>query len=118
VTDCWIGSEEWKTWWDGEPAVVVRDVPSDGALGIALRLVRLERTGEEVLVGRFFPLPLTPGRPLGARIYNIPDGWDGRTPLRERELESHSEAGLYARPEELPVVPADVRERRRRGWTW
>jgi hypothetical protein len=118
VTDFWIGSDEWNTWWDGEPAVVVRDVPSDGTLGIALRLVRVERTGEEVLIGRFFPLPLTPGRPLGVTVYEIPGGWDRVSPLRERELRFHSEAGLYARPEELPVVTAEQRERRRRGWAY
>jgi hypothetical protein len=118
VTDFWIGSDEWSTWWDGEPAVVVRDVASDGALGIQVRLVRLERTAEEVLIGRFFPLPLKPGRPLGVVVYEAPDGWDGVAPLRERELRFQSEAALYARPEELPVVTAEQRERRRRGWAY
>jgi hypothetical protein len=118
MTDFWIGSDEWKRWWDGEPAVLVREVPSDGALGIALRLVRLERTGEEVLIGRHFALPLRPGAPLEYTVFDTPEDWDGTAPLPERELKFHSSALLCARPEELPVVTPEQRDRIRRGWAF
>jgi hypothetical protein len=114
MTDFWIGSSEWKRWWDGEPARVLHGVRSDG--DVALSLVELERTGEHVLLGRHSPADVSPGRAVGVRVYRMPEGWDERAPLREADLRLQSEAELYARREELPVVGADMRERRRRGW--
>jgi hypothetical protein len=118
VTDFWIGSDEYPRWWDGPPAHVVRRVPSDGAHGLELMLVEVESSGEQILLGHHLTVPLAPGRPVAVREFTPPDGWDGREPLREADLRFRSEAGLYARPEELPVVTAEERERVRRGWAW
>jgi hypothetical protein len=96
----------------------VRDVQTDGALGMSVRLVELERTGEQVLVGRQFPLPLRPGTALGVRVFDVPEDWDGVDPLRERELSFDSEPELYSTHRECPVVSAETRERRRRGWAF
>jgi hypothetical protein len=118
MTDFWIGSTEHQRWWDGEPAHVVRRIETDGATGLELDLVELERTGEQVLLGRHIPVTVQPGRPVGVRIYTPPEGWDGRGPVAESDLRFQSEPELYARPEELPVVSAERRERIRRGWAF
>ncbi len=114
MTDYWIGSTEWQRWWDGEPARRLRRVLTDGDQSIAL--VELERTGEHVLVGRHSDAEPVPGRPVEVRVFSTPEGWDEAAPLREGDLRLQSEAGLYARQEELPVVTQEARERRRRGW--
>jgi hypothetical protein len=116
MTDFWIGSTEYRRWWDGEPARVVGPVASDGALGLDLTLVELERSGDRVLMGRSIPVPVRPGTAVGVRIFDPPDDWDGTAPIAQRSLVGFSEPELYARPEELPVVSEERRERIRRGW--
>jgi hypothetical protein len=49
MTDFWIGSTEYRRWWDAEPARIAGPVAFDGALGLELTLVELERTGERLL---------------------------------------------------------------------
>lgn len=114
MTDFWLGSTEWQRWWDGAAARRLASVPSDGSQSLAL--IELEDSGEHVLLGRHAPAEPEPGRPVEVRVYRTPEGWDERGPLREGDLRLQSEAVLYARREELPVVSAEVRERRRRGW--
>jgi|1186.fasta_scaffold33689_2 hypothetical protein len=116
MTDFWIGSDEYSRWYDGQPAHMVRMVDTDGETGLELMLVEVESTGEEILLGRYFPTAVQPGRPVGVREYNTPEGWDGTAPIPEAQLKFRSEPVLYARPEELPVVSAEQRERERRGW--
>jgi len=118
VTDFRIASDEWERWRDAQPAHVVRGVETDGATGLDVMLVELERTGEHVLLGRHFPMPARPGRPVEVREFSPPEGWDGRAPIAEAQLRFRSGAGLYATPEECPVVSARQREKRRRGWQW
>ena len=118
MTDFWIGSDEYPRWWDGQPAHVVRTVQSDGETGLGtLMLVEVESTGEQILLGRHFPTAVGPGRPVAVREYTAPEGWDGSAPIAEAQLRFRSEPVLYARPEELPVVGAEQRERDRRGWS-
>ena len=114
MADFWIGSKEWGRWWDPEPATVVRTIATDGAR--ELTLAALDRTDERVLLGRSVPVPLAAGRPVGVVVYHLPDGWDGRAPLRETDLRFESEPELYARQEEVPVVSREYREHVRRGW--
>jgi hypothetical protein len=116
MAEFWIGSWEYRRWWDGEPAHAVRPVASDGALGLSLSLVELERTGEEALLGRPIPIPVRAGTAVGVLVFRTPEGWNGRDPLPERELRFDSEPELYATPEECPVVTPERRERIRRGW--
>jgi hypothetical protein len=116
MTEFWIGSTEYRRWWDGEPAHVVGPVASDGALGLEPTLVELERTGERVLRGRSMPVAVRPGTAVGVRIFDPPDGWNGTEPIRQRALVGCSEPELYARPEDLPVVTEERRERIRRAW--
>jgi hypothetical protein len=118
MTDFWIGSKEYPEWWDGEPAHVVRAIETDGATGLELDLVELERTGERKLLGRHVPVAVAPGRPVGVVVYTPPEGWNGHDPVAEADLRFETEPELYARPEELPVVSAERRERRRRGWAF
>lgn len=116
MTDFWIGSSEWRRWWDPEPARIVRPVASDGPT--ELTLVELERTGEQVLLGRQIPVAVAPGRAVGVRVFEVPEGWDERSPVRESELRFASEPELYAAREEAPVVPREKREAVRRGWAF
>jgi hypothetical protein len=115
MTDFWIGSREWGRWWDPEPAHILRDVDVDGQGGVSL--VELERTGERVLIARD-SVPVVPGRGVGAIVYRAPDGWDGRTPLHQADLQFASEPELYARAEDAPVVSREHREKIRRGWAF
>src|SRR4051812_26556365 len=118
MTDFWIGSDEHRRWWGGEPARGGRPIETGGATGLGVNLVELERTGEQVLLGRHMPVAVQPGRPVGVRVYTPPEDWNGRDPVAESELRFQSEPELYARPEELPVVSAERRERIRRGWSF
>jgi hypothetical protein len=118
VTDFWIGSDEYPRWWDGQPARVIGTVPTDGAHGLELMLVEVESTGEQILLGRHIPIAVRPGRPVGVIEYTAPEGWDGSAPIAEAQLRFRTEPVLYARPEELPVVTAEQRERERRGWAF
>jgi hypothetical protein len=95
---------------------VLRNIESDGTQ--ELTLLELERTGEHVLIGRWIPVPVAPGRAVGVIVYRPPDGWDERSPLAESELRFEGEPALYARPEEAPVVTHEKRERVRRGWAF
>jgi hypothetical protein len=58
-------------------------------------------------------MAVKPGQPVGIREFRIPEGWDGTTPISERDLRFLTEAALYAEPQE---VSAEYRERVRRGW--
>lgn len=116
MTDFWIGSDEWKRWWDPQPARVLRDVESDGPLELVL--AELERTGEHVLIDWRFRTPVIPGSAVGVRIFRLPDEWDEHSPLTESQIRFASEPELYARPEEAPVVSQEKRERIRRGWVF
>src|SRR4051794_20480510 len=116
MTDFWIGSDEYPRWWAGQPARVIRRVETDGETGLDLMLVEIESPREQTLLGRHIPMAVKPGRPVGILEFNVPEGWDGSTPIAEGELRFRSEPVLYAQPQELPVVSIEHRERIRRGW--
>ncbi len=115
----WAGSDEWAPW-TSRPAVrVIEKVPSSS--GRLLRVEALTEPPEEFLFDvPFYTELVRSGGPVGALVFKseprLP--WDGTRPLTRNDLEYQGEAVLSRRREELPFVPPEVQERRRKGWTW
>jgi hypothetical protein len=116
----WAGSDEWGPWTE-RPAIRVLGTLPTSDFATLLRVETVADWPEQFLFGVSGLVdPSEPGARVPVMVFGpeVVGSWDGRRPLRRRDLRYRGEAVVSARAEDVPGVGAEERERRRKGWWW
>lgn len=116
----WAGSDEWPPWINRPRIRILEELPSHDFRWL-LRVEALTEPPEEFLFGvpRLVERRAA-GAPVGALVF-APEPrqpWDGERPLGRSDLVYQGEATLGRRRDELPFMPEEKQQRRRKGWAF